>query len=357
MASGIALKPWRIPIDSLILVTGVTGYIASHVANALLEKGYQVRGTVRDAQKARWVNTLFEEKFGQGRFETVVVGDMAVRGAFDEAVKGAAGIAHVASIVTLSPDPNDVIPQSIAGTLNILASATNEPCVKSVVLTSSSTAMTMPKPNVELTIDENSWNDEVVPIALAPPPYDTSRAHAVYAASKMLSEREAWKFVRENNPGFVFNSIVASRNFGEILDPVNQLRSTGAFCQMLLQGNRLPIDLCPPHHFVDVKDAALLHVAALINPEVRNERVIAWAAPYSWNAILAMLRQARPGANVPDDDPNEVKDITKVSNSRAEDLLRAFGRPGWTGLETSIMENLEALEKLGNRGQTQLTAN
>lgn len=34
-----------------VLVTGITGYQASHVAFALLNKGYKVRGTVRSQEK------------------------------------------------------------------------------------------------------------------------------------------------------------------------------------------------------------------------------------------------------------------------------------------------------------------
>ena len=35
-----------------VLVTGATGYVASHVVEQLLAKGYTVRGTVRNVEKA-----------------------------------------------------------------------------------------------------------------------------------------------------------------------------------------------------------------------------------------------------------------------------------------------------------------
>ena len=88
MASDASTKASAIPEDSLILVTGVTGFIGSHIANELLKRGYRVRGTARDAEKARWINELFEGNFGKGRFETVIVSDMSTPGAYDEAVKG-----------------------------------------------------------------------------------------------------------------------------------------------------------------------------------------------------------------------------------------------------------------------------
>lgn len=73
---------------STVLVTGVNGFIASHVADQLLEAGYKVKGTARSADKAKWLEELFDKKYGKEKYETVVVADMIEDGAFDEAVKG-----------------------------------------------------------------------------------------------------------------------------------------------------------------------------------------------------------------------------------------------------------------------------
>ena len=81
-------KPPVIPPGSLILVTGVNGFIASHVADQLLQAGYRVRGTSRDTAKAIWVQEMFDGKYGDGRYETVEVKDMAHNRAFDEACQG-----------------------------------------------------------------------------------------------------------------------------------------------------------------------------------------------------------------------------------------------------------------------------
>ncbi len=77
-----------IPKDSLVLVTGVNGYIASHVADQLMEAGYRVRGTTRSLSKVEGLSTLWERKFGKDRFEFVTVTDMSHDGAFNEAFKG-----------------------------------------------------------------------------------------------------------------------------------------------------------------------------------------------------------------------------------------------------------------------------
>lgn len=97
-----------IPKDSTVLVTGINGYVGSHVADQLLKAGYRVRGTARDVSKAKNLLNLWEEQYGKGRVEVVAVPKIGIEGAFDEAVKGVTGIAHVASNMSFSPNPNDV---------------------------------------------------------------------------------------------------------------------------------------------------------------------------------------------------------------------------------------------------------
>lgn len=77
-----------IPKESIVLVTGVNGYIASHVADQFLTAGYRVRGAVRSTLKGQWLQDMFDSKYGKAKFELAVVEDMIVDGAFDEAVKG-----------------------------------------------------------------------------------------------------------------------------------------------------------------------------------------------------------------------------------------------------------------------------
>ena len=44
-----------------ILVTGITGFIAKHVTLELLNRGYRVRGTLRDAAKGVELKSLFAD--------------------------------------------------------------------------------------------------------------------------------------------------------------------------------------------------------------------------------------------------------------------------------------------------------
>ena len=85
----------RLAKGDLVLVTGANGYIASHIIDLLLEEGYHVRGTVR-ANKP-WLEKLFSDRHGPGKFHTIIVQGMEIEGAFDEAIKGVQGVVHAVS--------------------------------------------------------------------------------------------------------------------------------------------------------------------------------------------------------------------------------------------------------------------
>ncbi|RAL59679.1 hypothetical protein DID88_000312 [Monilinia fructigena] len=222
--------------------------------------------------------------------------------------------------------------------------AASESSVKRFVITSSSMAVTRPKPNKQYYIDENTWNEEDIKAAYAPPPYEPSRAWAVYGASKAEVERAVWKFVKEKKPGFVANSVIPDTNMGLILDPT--LRgSTGALIRKLYQGDNSGLLYLPPQHFVDVQDTARLHVSALINTDVQNERLFAFAEPFNNNILLRTFRKLRPDAKIIDDfHDDSINDLSKVANERAAELLRRdFNRPGFTSLEESLANNIQGV--------------
>ena len=77
-----------LPAGALVLVTGVNGFLGSHIVDQLLLAGYRVRGTVRNAEKNSWVQSLFDKLHGKEKFELVEVKDLTTEGAFDEVLKG-----------------------------------------------------------------------------------------------------------------------------------------------------------------------------------------------------------------------------------------------------------------------------
>lgn len=240
-------------------MTGVTGYIGSHVADQALASGYKVRGAVRDSAKAQWLQDLFDKKYGPGKFEKFVLKDILDEATVAAAVKGVAGIAHIANDSNLSPDPKPYIPNAINGALNVLKSAAKEPSIKSIVLTSSSMAAAGSNPNVEFDITTDSYNEDAIKLAWDPAFENPAKAFIVYAAAKAESEKAAWKWVEENKPGFVFNTVLPAANFGPALSPEHQgLPSTGGWPKMVFDGSFDAILGVPPRTSYAVFDRYFL---------------------------------------------------------------------------------------------------
>ncbi|KAF2096617.1 aldehyde reductase [Rhizodiscina lignyota] len=329
-----------IPKGSLVVVTGANGYIGSNVVDQLLLTGYRVRGTVRNMKHAEWMQPLLDEKYGKGKFELAEVKDMAAKGAFNEVVKGASGFCHVATPVMVSFDPNEGVPIVVNGILHALEAAASEPSVKRVVMTSSSTAAASPQPNKVFTMDENTWNEDAVKAAWAPPPYEgLQRRLDVYSASKTQAEQAAWKFMKEKNPGFVLNCVLPNMNIGHILSVKDQgYPSTSGWVRALWDGFKGHEDLeyNPPQYYINVQDNARVHIAGLIYSDVKGERLYSFAHPYNWNDMLAVLRKLYPDRKFHEDYSDIGHDLSKVANERAEELVKRFGQPGWTSLEDSI---------------------
>ncbi|KIV91722.1 hypothetical protein PV10_06234 [Exophiala mesophila] len=332
---------FAVPPGSLVVVTGANGFIASHVVDQLLQLGYRVRGTVRSLKRGGWTVNYFGNKYGAGKYEVVEVAEMGNPGAFDEVVRGASGYIQMATPVMESYDPNVAVPNVVNGVLNGLKAAANEPSIKRFVLTSSSTAATSPIPNKKFSVDEKTWNDDVVKEAWKPPYEGVQKKLDVYTATKTESEKAAWKFMAENKPGFVLNAVLPNANIGKVLSPENQgAPSTVGWVKALWDGWEGNEDLRenPPQYYVNVQDNAKVHVGALLCKDVSNERLFTWAHPYNWNDMLAILRKHYPQKKFIDDDPNIGRDLSQVSNQRAEEILKRFSGSGWTSLEESIVD-------------------
>lgn len=319
-----------------VLVTGVTGFIGSRVAEELLIAGFKVRGTSRSSAKAQWLVNHLSQKFGSnGKIDLVEVPDMVRPDAYDTAVKGVSGIVHLASVLTFSTNPEEVVGPSVKGTLNVFESALKEPSVKSFVYTSSSTACLLPIANKKIKITKDTFNDAAVEAAYKPNP----TAFEVYAASKTAAEKALWKAVKEHSPKFQVATVLPDANLGSLLQAPND-NNTGAWIPDLYNGKDYPIANLPPQYFINVGDDAKLHVAALIDPACNGQRIFAFAEPFNWNDVLAIFRKLEPSKEFLED-RDLGRSLTEVPNEAAEELLRKHYGHGWTGLEESVRQNLE----------------
>ncbi|KAL2899114.1 Tetraketide alpha-pyrone reductase 2 [Bienertia sinuspersici] len=90
-------------------VTGGTGFIASYLVKSLLERGYNVRTTVRDTGKPEneeKVGFLWEMKGAYNERLKIMKADLMEEGSFDEAIQGVDGVFHTAAPVLVPHDEN-----------------------------------------------------------------------------------------------------------------------------------------------------------------------------------------------------------------------------------------------------------
>lgn len=94
-------------------------------------------------------------------------------------------------------------------------------------------------------------------------------------------------------------------------------------------------------YYVHVQDVARLHVACLIHPSVSNERIFAFAAPYSINEFFDVFVKVIPGYN--EREKLEGLDFPLADigpRDMAESLLKDLGQPGFVGLEETIIDSV-----------------
>lgn len=235
-----------IPPGSWVLVTGAAGFLASHVIIQFLNRGFRVRGTVRDVGQAAWLlEGRFKTYAENGYLELVSVPNLGVSGAFDAAVKGVSAILHIAYVSRIVPDPNEVITPTVAGVRSIMDSAIRESSVKEVVFTGSAIAASPLTQGIDNgTVGRDSWNDAVLEAAWAPPPYGLSHAMANYPASKVAAEKEVWRLVKEKELHFTVNVVSPAGMIGEPLNK-KHIELPSSWVIHAFKGNKTVMDSMP----------------------------------------------------------------------------------------------------------------
>ncbi|KAI1409921.1 NAD(P)-binding protein [Hypoxylon sp. FL1857] len=347
----LTLSNPTIPQGSTVLVTGANGLIASHVIDQLLAAGYNVRGTVRDLKKSAWLKPLFASRHPSNHLELVQVSDLGAPGAWDGAVKGVAGIAHVAGGARLSiQDIDKELQEELPWHISLLQAAKNEPSVKSFAYTTSAWAAWTPDASKKVKLTEWSWNDHALQVARSNASPE-EKGITPFMAFKTLLEQRLWDWVKKEKPSFAFNSILPETVIGEVLDPKNQgYPSTCGMVKWIFDGINLEIVRgIPPQWHVDTRDTGLLYVAALITPGVNGERLYGFGDRYSWPKVAEILKKLYPQKDIPTLEGSGW-DQTEVPNERALELLRGLGQTRWTTFEESVAALAKSFTDLEQEG-------
>lgn len=338
----------------IVLVTGINGYIATHIGLQLLLKGYKVRGTSRSlAAKDHLLSGAF--KGYESQYEHVEVKDITAPGAFDAAVRGVHAIIHTASPVDFTLTSVDAyFGPAIGGNLSILESAKEiaGPELKAFVVTSSIAAISdkwrLPADHAYSEIDWNETGESVARSEFSAP--------VAYGASKSAAERAVWKWAEANTPSFA----IAAVNPAVVTGPPVSWPATPEKLNTTL----LPVwniysghQTMPPQiggaGYIDVRDVARMHIWAIEHPDQSNgERYLMSNGKAPPQAIADILRRhfperaneiivGNPGAGYTED-YWFVEDEGSFVSSKA---YKALGVKRFTAFDRSILDTVEAFER------------
>ncbi|MGC4940577.1 NAD-dependent epimerase/dehydratase family protein [Kribbella sp. DT2] len=256
-----------------VLVTGGTGYVAGWCIVTLLERGYDVRTTVRSPAKGEAVREAVSTAVDPGERLTFAVADLMSDDGWADAVRGVDYVLHVASPLGDgdSSDPDALIRPAREGALRVLRAATTEG-VQRVVMTSAANASSPASYAEEGVTDETLWtvDDPSLP---------------AYRRSKTLAEKAAWDFMAAYDGPTQLTTVLPGGVFGPILSAAN-LGTVNIIARMV-KGDmpgapRIGLEV------VDVRDLADLHVRAMTVPEAAGERFLG-TGEFIWMRDIARV--------------------------------------------------------------------
>ena len=350
-----------ITMPETIIVTGASAFIGGWIVKLLLDKGYSVRGTVRSsAKEAQVLEAISKEQQGQVSF--VHMGDITTD-SFDEAVKGVDGIIHVASPLPFkTEDPEkDLLLPAINGTLGVLKSAhkynqSNERKIKRVVITSSFASCFDPskgsRPGYVYT--EKDWCLLTYEQGAAA----KNDPATAYRASKVCAERAAWNFVEKQKPSFTIATICEPMVYGprsggfQSSDEINT--SNAAIWSLVTSGKNVQIPDTRTLLWVDVRDVAYTHVAALEDATNTNERFLIAAGEFSNQKIADIVHESEViSQSIKDGTPvgindQQLPDHYTIDSSKAQKQLGTTYIPLKKTIEDLLSQFAELQQRFVN---------
>jgi dihydroflavonol-4-reductase len=271
----------------LACITGASGFVAGHIIDQLLKKGYKVRGTVRSIKDKEKLKFLYDLD-PTGNSLELVEADLLNEESFDAAFKGCKLLFHTASpyILKYNDAEKELVNPAVQGTLNVLRAASKNG-IKKVVLTSSVAAIT-DSPEENHVYTEKDWNVK------------SSLTRNPYYYSKKLAEEKAWEFVKEDK---TFTLVVVNPFLilGPEFNPKTVNTSNQILCDIL--NGKFPGILDFGWGMVDVRDVAKAHILAMESDSAEG-RYICWNRTISMKDTCKLLKERYPDfkKNIPSRD-------------------------------------------------------
>lgn len=338
-----------VPPGSTILVTGINGHIGSTLVIRLLEDGFRVHGTVRNADKGKFISKLLSADSSYGdrsayadKFALYEIPDFSSSQAYSDAMKGVAGVLHIASPnYMVESKPEVQAGPAVAGTLAILEAAMAQPSVTRVTLIGTIGSVIMnSKTRTSEKTNESDWN--VVSEEACKDPANPGIGFHCYLNSKIKAEKAAWGFVSTRKPSFTLNVVLPSIALGPVFQPVTAPPrpdvSLGNLWDYL--GHRCTFAAPSVNvHWVHSYDVADVMIRSLTSPKATGRRIICTGGKISWGKVCEILKREFPERDITPVKADEYvpqfpgAEEIEFDLSLAEDIK---GSP-WRSLEDAVL--------------------
>jgi nucleoside-diphosphate-sugar epimerase len=303
-----------------VVVAGASGLVGSNIVRAALERGYTVRGSLRDATAADKAPFLMALPGAAERL-SLFSADMADEGAFDEACAGAEGV-FIACLIPTYAGPSgkparemddeqgyaEIIMPTANGCLNILGSAARAGIKTAVIC--SSTSSTNPIPPVPVKNEVDHWSDAD----------EQCRTKKYTSAAKVVMEKAAFKFAAEN--GMRLSVLMPTGMFGpHVLPGHMEEHNPHVWLKQALAGGaarhtKTPNDSTSMIHLHDLVN---LFMAAYENKDASG-RYYGVYESWHWQDVYAEVAKLIPDMKMPEPIDGEPATPTGFDFTRRDSL-------------------------------------
>ncbi|SJZ84890.1 Nucleoside-diphosphate-sugar epimerase [Chitinophaga eiseniae] len=271
-----------------VLLTGATGFLGSHTIIQLLEKGYEVTGTLRDMGRAGAIREMIAQHTPHTHRLTFAQATLEEKDIWYELTRQIDFVQHVASPFPreLPKREEDLIIPAREGVLNVMRAASANK-VKRFVLTSSSSAVLYGKTPQQLdkVMTEADWSNVHHAKDITP-----------YFKSKTIAEKAAWDFIQSDGTGMELVTVLP----GAILGPVLE-KDFGTSANIVIKMLDGSMPAVPKIGFdiVDVRSVADALIRAMETPAAANNRYLVTAGHVTMKEVALILKKAYPGRKLP----------------------------------------------------------
>lgn len=257
----------------MILITGATGLVGSHLALQLLENEEKIRAIYRNEAALLATKSLFELYKKSHLFNEIdwIQADITDIPSLEIAFANVDSVFHCAALISFDPNEEELLRKTnIEGTANIVnVSLSNG--VKKIAYVSSIAAIGDLKEHETIITEATEWNPE--------------KHHSDYAISKYGAEMEIWRGQQEGLQVVVLNP-------GIILGPGFWKQGSGKLFTAVANG--LKCYTKGTSGFVSVIDVVNLLIMAMakIDEKENGQRYIVIENNYSYETIFNEIANA-----------------------------------------------------------------